>query len=69
MYPFFLSINNAICLTKFCSKFEVDITKIQVPMRFCLGVIPKIATDKLIHFCPNMTSITKYETLRLRPLQ
>jgi len=25
-----------------CSKFEVDITKIEVLMRFCLGVMPKM---------------------------
>jgi len=34
----------AIYLTELCSKFKVDITKIEVPMRFCLGVIPNIAT-------------------------
>jgi len=25
-----------------CSKFEVDITKVEVLMRFCLGVMPKM---------------------------
>jgi len=34
----------AIYLTKLYSKFEVDITTIEVPMRFCLGIIAKIAT-------------------------
>ncbi len=34
----------ATCLNKLCSKFEVDITKIEAPVRFCLGAIPKIAT-------------------------
>ncbi len=32
------------CLNKLCSIFEVDITKIEAPVRFCLGAIPKIAT-------------------------
>jgi len=31
-------------VTKLCSEFEVDITKIEVPKRFCLAIIPKIAT-------------------------
>jgi len=42
-YIFYYKIK-AINITKLCSKFEVDITKIEVPMRFCLGVVPKIAT-------------------------
>ncbi len=33
----------AICLTKLCSKLEVEITTIAVPVRFCLGII-KITT-------------------------
>ncbi len=33
-----------MCLNKLCSKFEVDITKIKVPMRFFIGIAPKIAT-------------------------
>jgi len=46
-------------------------------MRFCLGVIPKMSSipldlivfccNKLMDFCPNITSVTKYGTLRLRP--
>ncbi len=39
-----------ICLTKLCSKFEVDITTIVVPVRFCLVTIPKISTPKLYRF-------------------
>jgi len=38
----------AIYLTRLCSKFEVDITKIEVVMRFCLGVIPKMTSIPLI---------------------
>jgi len=34
----------AIHLTKLCSKCKVDIRKTEVPMRFCLGVVAKIAT-------------------------
>lgn len=65
----------AICLNKVCPKFEVEITKMEAPMRFYLGAIPKIATgchlhsiecffdlfscNKLIYFCHNITSITK----------
>ncbi len=43
-------IKKAICLTKLCSKFEVDITTIVVPVRFCLVTIPKISTPKLYWF-------------------
>jgi len=39
-----ITIIKAIYLTKLRSKFEVDITKIEVPMRFCLSLIPEIAT-------------------------
>ncbi len=31
--------NKATCLNKLCSKFEVVITKIEAPVRSCLGAI------------------------------
>ncbi len=74
-YPTF----KAICLNTLCSKFEVDIKKgIEVPVQFCLGVIPQTATGchtnsinfvlaffchKCINFSLNITYITKYKNL------
>lgn len=49
---FNIVIKSNPCLTMVCSKFEVDVTKIVVPMRFCLfvGAIPKLATVRHRHY-------------------
>ncbi len=66
----------ATFLNKLCSKFEVDITKIEVHVRFYLHAIPIIATrwnpnsvdvfswHKCLHFCHKF-----HGTLKLRSIQ
>ncbi len=69
----------AICLNKLCSKFEVDINKIEVTMQFCLCIIPPGAIQnhcifshiyKILSYCYAHHKITtKYGILRLRPFR
>ncbi len=59
------------CLTKLCSKFEVDITKMEAPLKVLLALYQEktlnnthwifyaFSCHKFINFCHNIASISK----------